>query len=161
MERGREFGGHLMPFQWRNGTKPPGVKTSKVLVIGPDEFYDSDYPLLKKVLDEVSAWMEDVRVVVLGDGLLHRVVNRQKVFYGVDRQALRWADHYKWSRVLVPEHRYASLTKRNADLKGVLGTGSFCVWFRDDSSDRGRNKWLYDNLLRDVITPKRTKIIKV
>lgn len=125
-----------------------------MLVIGPDEMYESDYPLVKKVLDRATIRLENVAVVVLGDGTRK---DRQGKRYGCDYLALKWADQYKWTRILLPEKNYRTPRELDKDLIETLGDTSYLVWFKDQNA----HEWLYERLLQSRIPPKRTKIVRI
>ena len=150
-----------MPFQWKTGQPPAHLVPRKVLVLGPDEFYDSDYQFMKGVLDEFTVRLEHFHVVLVGNaGEHYKLEDRQRVYYGIDRVVLRWCDYYKYTRVLLPEHRYASTEKRNKDLVEVLdGSAAHCLWFKDEEDRKSRR--IYNDVVRGVVSRKMTKIVRV
>lgn len=148
-----------MGFQFTGGVTPRGVTTSRLLVIGPDEFYESDYHFVAGILDEATARLDNVEIVALGDGTNFAWRGKVKVRCGIDMLAIRWAGHHRYTRKQLPIRLYKSVKERDEDLIAALGTGPHCVYFYDPDDDESNA--VYHRLLRRVLTPKRTTIVRV
>lgn len=128
-----------MPSPWLPGVKPKDLKARRLVVSGSRTF--DDYDFLRKKLDHLTFWWEDV-VLYVGDQ--RSPVERFRDgryswdYCGADWLALKWAEENWYERLLfVPDwdrHGKAAGPIRNRDMLEKAGGNAFFVAFWDGKS---------------------------